>query len=74
MQPFATKLDIVVTGNDREIIFDVSAPQQLVDRRLQEERIAEAEHRRVGRHVRRNSVARSHLACIREVSFVHFSW
>ncbi len=56
VQPLAAEFERVIAGNDREIVLYVRAPQQLIDGRLQEERISEAEsgcesHRCVRRNV-----------------------
>src|SRR6185503_21376895 len=45
--PLTTDVDVVVTGNNREVIPDIGAPDQFVNVRFQEERIAEAK-RKVG--------------------------
>ena len=43
VNPLAAKLEGVVAGDDREVVLDVRAPEQFIDVRLQEERIAETE-------------------------------
>ena len=45
VHPLAAKLDRVLAAYDRQVVLELCAPDQLVDARLQEERIAEAERR-----------------------------
>ena len=75
MHPFAAHLPRVAAAHDRDVVFDLRAPDHLVDVRLQKERIPEAEagrepHARVGGKIRRVCRARPRLARVREVEFV----
>ena len=56
VQPFAAEFNVVIARDDREVVFDVRAPEQFVDVRFEEERITEPEsrhkpHRRVCRDI-----------------------
>src|SRR5207245_8923692 len=75
VQPLAANLNGVVTVNDREIVLRVRAPEQFVNRWIQEERVSKAKRRReshgcVSRHIWGSGIARSQLTRVREVSFV----
>ena len=75
VHPLAAHLPRVAAADDREVVLDLRAPDQLVDVRLQEERIAEAEAGRepdagVGLQVRLVRRARPRLARVREVKLV----
>src|SRR2546425_504567 len=75
VQPLTTELHCMVTVNDREVVSEVRAPKQLVNRRVQKERVAESEcssetHGRISRHIRGSGVTRPQLARVREVGLV----
>src|SRR5580765_120084 len=75
VQPFAADLNVVVTVNDRKIVFQIRAPEQFVNCWVKKERMAKSEcsrkaHCGIGRHSRRNSAARPYLARIRKVGLV----
>ena len=79
-QPLAAELRRVITGDDGEVVFDLRAPEGLVNVRAEEEGVAEAErgltraeeaaHRRVGGDVRRRGLARALLSSVGEVELV----
>jgi len=75
VDPFAAGLDGVPARDDRKVVFQLKAPDELVDVRRQKKRIAEPErrrepHRGVGRHRRWRGGSRTILAGVGEVELV----
>src|SRR5262249_43371377 len=76
VHPFAAKLDVVAALDDRKLVAQVGAPEELVDRRFQEEGLAEPESRRKThcsvRNLRWDCVTRTILARVTQVELVQF--
>src|SRR5947208_3191822 len=75
VQPVAAELDRVLASDDGIVVSELAAPESLVDRGLEEERIAEAEGgskagRRISGQVRGSRHARTPFAVVAEVGFI----
>src|SRR5581483_6338765 len=75
VQPLAAELDVVLAGEDGVVVTDLRAPEQLINRGLQEERRSETErggesHRGVSRNIRIDRGAAAVFARVAEVPFV----
>ena len=76
MHPLAAELDRVCPMNDRKVIAELRAPEDFVDIRLKEERVAEAKcgpkaHRRIGWNIGLGSRSGTFFSRIREVQPVN---
>ncbi len=77
VEPLAAHFDGVASGDHRQVVLDLRPPEQLVDRRVQEVRIAETKrgvaHSRVGRNVGGDGVTRPQFPCVCDMELVELA-